>query len=449
MDDQELKAAVQLTVKETEPCVRELAATVPAAVVTTELDGQLRDAAKYARLPGFRPGKAPLAMVRNHFGKHAAAEAVRRMYGAVLMKAVEDEKLDIIGYPPPPESKVDLPPGADWTTTIKVSVAPDFELPEYKGLALAATAAEIDDAAVEAGVARYREMYAEFAPVTEPAAPGDMLKMSYDSGQAAPEGAAEHIGRFLAATDSWVWLSEPELLPGMIAGLTGVKAGESRTLKVAFPEDHREKDMAGRTLEYRVEVAEVHRRLPIADDAELCRRLNVADLGQVRDNVRRMLERESTGRHRNELRRQAVDKVCSPLREIPLPPALLAEEVEKEFRAIANRLVRSEADAEAFAKDQEKHLADARQVAADRLRQFFIFRRIAKAEGIQVGEHEVAERIRDLGRAYGIAEKDLQRRMADNGGIEELHIDLLMGKVTDFIVDHAAGATPEKDTASA
>jgi trigger factor len=435
-----LKEAVQLVIKETEPCVRELAATVSAAAVDAEVTDQLRAAAKFARLPGFRPGKAPVSMVRNFFGKNAMGEAVRRFHGAALLKAMEDEKLDVLTYPRPPEENIDLPAGQDYSFTMTVNVAPEFDLPAYRGLVFDAAAKEIGEDAVDAGVARYREMYAEFGSTTAPAAPGDMLKISYTSDLALPEDAAEHLLRYVAAKDSWAWLSDPEILPGMTAGLTGVNLAETRPLTVDFPADFREKELAGKTVRYQVEVLEIQRRQPVSDDAELCRRLNVPDLGQLRTNLREMLERESRQQNRNELRRQAVEQVCGPLREIPLPPMLLAQASEKEFRALANRAVRSEADADAFVKEQEKHLAEARRIAADRLRQFMIFRRIAKAEDIQVAESDLNRQIQSISQAYNITEKDLRHRMAENGGIEDLHVDLLMSKVADFLVENAQGA---------
>jgi len=443
MEDNVLRAAMKITVSEPAPCVRELAVTVPAAVVDQALADQLRVAARHAQLPGFRPGKAPLALVRNHYNPLIGGEVRRQCHALALAKAVEDEKLDIVTYPVPPDKATELSAGQDLSFTLTVNVAPMFDLPPYRELKLQEPEIAVREEEVEKAMDRFREMHAEFAPVDEAAMAGDMLKLDFSSDLELPPNAPESLARYAAANGAWVWMNQPEILPGMVAGMLGARPGETRELDVVFPADFREAALAGRKGHYRITVSEIHRRKPVSDDAELCRRMQVADLSELRRGIREMFEREGRARRQAELRRQVLEQICAPLQEMPVPPAMLQEATGKEFRHMAREAIHKEDDVNQFLKDQDRHLAAARQNAATRIRQFFILREIARAEKIQVGEQDFNRYISEISRSTGMPEQKVRDRVAgDQDVLDDAQVDLLMDKVVNFLIEQAMGKSP-------
>ncbi len=437
METSKLKESLVLKLSELEPCRQKAEITIPAATVSSEMNIIATGFSQQANIPGFRAGKTPLQIVKKRYKENIEQELLRQFH----ITAFENIRRDSKAYPvtmPTPESEP-LPPkiGEEYKFTLTFDSAPNFKLPEYKGLKLKKAEIKVPEKHINDEINRFRDMYAEFKTVDSKSEKGDMLKISFTSDLECPEDALQSYKRLVNAEDSWCWLSEPEMLPGLIEGLTGMKAGDKKDLTIDFPTDFTEPQLAGKKGQYKITIIEVQRRIPLEDDKELCKRLNVDNIKVLKDQIKKskMAQEEQAGKI--ELQQKTLAMIIKKVGDIDLPPSMLAQSVQMHFRQIANDLVKTEADMESFTKDTEKHQKVAKDAAKNRLINYFIAKAISEKENIAVNQEDIDARIKALSSAYGYKEKDLRKQMDENGGVEELHIDLTIEKVASFLLDNA------------
>ncbi|UKI33815.1 MAG: hypothetical protein L6W00_10570 [Lentisphaeria bacterium] len=225
--------SIQMEVRSTQPCRKEFDFTVPADVVKGETANTLREIAAQVSLPGFRPGKAPVGLIRSKFENELKDELQRKLIYAAFELAGKDEANDIVtcGVEGKPELKFD----EEFKFTIGADVAPEFEVGDYKSVKVEIPVDAVTDEQVEERVKFYRSAYGNYTEVEGPAQAEDMLKVNYKSDFAAPEDASAAVKRQLEAENTFLWLSEPETIPGCIAALTGAKRMGSTPLKRPIP----------------------------------------------------------------------------------------------------------------------------------------------------------------------------------------------------------------------
>lgn len=428
--------AAQLDWKETEPCARQVTIKFPQEAVAGAFDQASRETAKQAQVPGFRKGKAPLSLIKAKYKDYIADDVTRLLHQAAFSKVTSDKSADIVAF-----GRMDAKeaPAADreYAVTLDVEVAPEFKLPEYKGLEIKVEDGETLEQHIENRMKYLKDLYADYVTIEEPAQKGDMLKVSYESDFVPVEDAPASLRRAVKSEESWIWLSEPEQIPGVLAALTGAKKDGEYTFKAEFPADWREKDLQGKSVEYKVKVFEAQRRVPVADDAKLAEKLGLGTVEKMNEEIRKTAERELEQMHKEAVKAKAAETIVGMVEDFPLPKGILASASQREFSRIAERLVRSEADIEAFKKDKDKHIEEAKAEAGKYLKKFFILRKIAGNEKITVGEAEVDTQIRNMSSYLGYKEKDVRKMLGENGGYEEIQADILMGKVIDFIASQA------------
>jgi len=432
-----LKELLQVELTEKEPCLKKANVTIPSEAVNGEINLTVKEFAKFAQLPGFRSGKAPQHLIKKRFASKIQEELSRRFQAAAFEKITEESIVDIVTIP---VTEGDFPEpisGEAFNFALTFNVAPEIKLPEYKAVKLTKTMPEVAKKDIDAELDRIREMYSDFATIDEAAKEGDMLKITYTSDLEAPEDASAGYKRYVSSEDAWCWLSDPEMLPGITKVLNGVKAGAEKKMDVVFPDNFSEADLIGKKAKYDIKVSEVQRRMPIKSDKEFCKRINVPDIKTFREQIEQNLKARLEMETNSELQQAALDAVCSSIKKLDLPPAMLAFSIQREFRQIANSLVKKEDDVEAFKKDTEKHQKDAEKTARQHLTRYFICKKIADIEGIKVEQSDVESQIAGISKAYGYKEKDLRKQMEASGDIEALHLDLIITKVTDFIIKNA------------
>ena len=432
-----LKDAIKENRTELEPCSWKVEYTVPGDVLDKECASVLNEFAKVAELPGFRKGKAPKQLIKKRYSEKIDDELIQRCLYTAFQKTAEDEKFEVVSYAMPKESKPEYKQGQDLAFEITFDVAPEFELPEYKKIAVEISKPEIADKDIDAKLEEFRQMYADYVNVEGAAEAGDMLKVSYSSDFELPEDASATLKRQVEAEEGWIWLNEPEIIPGAIAAMTGAEKDKDYTFTAEYADDYREADLAGKKVEYKVKVLEVQRRKPLEDEAQLCEKMGVKDLAALRERVSRSLEMEGVQKRQSEARTQVVEKLIGQIADFPIPPSVLAQEVQREIRQIANREVKKEEDAEKFKEDIDKFKEEAEASAKDRMKRMFILRKIAKLENIQVENEEVDAQLQNYSRHHGYRANELRRYMEQSGRMDDLQLDMLMEKVTGFLADNA------------
>lgn len=432
MAKQTLSQALDLAVREDGALCRICDFTVAADQMKAETSIAAKAFANYVAVPGFRRGKAPEAMIVKRFENDLKDELKRRFMAAAFERLSDGEKMEVVYCRMPEESALEL--GKEYKFTLRIDLAPQIADFEYKGLEVDVPAAEIDEKELNDRVEQYRKMYAEFAEISEPAAKEDMLKVDYTSDFVLPEDASASLSRQVKAEATFLWLAEPEYIPGCVAALTGAEAGKEYTFDSVYPADYREAALAGKTVKYTVKVVNVQRRKDLTDD-ELAAKLRLDSIDKLREMLKSGLQAEAEGKRREAVRTAVYEKISAAVGEFELPAGLLEAETDEALQRKAQETVKSEADAEEFKKNLEENRAAAKVEASAKLRRELVFRKIAKAENITVTAAEVDREIEMMSRYYRKKPAELRSIMEKNGAIEALQSEILNNKVWNFVAD--------------
>ena len=429
-----LKDLIKIEVSGAEPCVKSVKFTVPAKAVEMETNSTLKEFAKFAQVPGFRAGKTPLSLIRNRFLPRIESETLKNFFTAAFEKIAGDGSFDVVGYNFPQTEPDKLEVGKDYSFTIVYNVAPEIQLGAYKGIKLSVPEFKVEEGRIDDEIAKLRDMYGDFSKVEGPAVKGDMVKISYKSDFDIPEGAESKLKLLLETPETWAWLSDPEIIPGINKVLEGAVIGKDYELIAQFPADFKENLLAGKKVKYNVKTIEIQSRVPISSDEDLVKKVNAKDMNELRERLKTSIELQEKQKAENAAKKLILDKVMAEVGEFPLPPTVLAEAENKEFRRIAEREVKKESDVEKFTIEKDKHLAEAKKIAAERMRRYFVLRKIAHAEKIAIGKTEVDSHISGISRYYGMKENEFRTQLDSAGGMEDLQMDMLMAKVLDFLI---------------
>src|SRR6266853_6096731 len=300
---------------------REFTITVPANEVEDKITRRLGEIAQSIRIPGFRPGKVPLPMLRQRFGP-----AVR---GEVLESAVQDSSAEAMREHklrpalPPRVEIVSAAEGADLEYKMSIEVLPEMPEPDFSSLGLEKLVVDVPDEEIDRAVERLAEGQRKSEPVERPAETGDILVADV-VGRIGEEEIAGSRGE-----GRQIELGAAGLLPGFTEQLTGATAGEERKVTVTFPGDYGNPEMAGKEGVFEVAVKEVRHRLPANVDDELAKAVGLDTLAELRQEVRQRMQRDYAGVARQRLKRGLLDKLAERY-DFGVPPSM----VEMEFNSI-------------------------------------------------------------------------------------------------------------------
>ncbi len=283
---------MNVTVENLAPCKKLVRVEVEATKVDETFDSTTKEFQREASLPGFRPGKAPREMVLRKYGKDIEDEAKRKLIAEAYKKAVEEQKLDVLGYPDIEE--IQFGRGRPLLFAATVETAPEFQLPEYKGLPAKTEARTVTDADLERALDVLREQQVNYKTVERPVQTGDIAVVNYtgtSEGKPITELAPTAKG-LTEQKNFWVDVGSKSFIPGFADQLLGAKAGEKRTVNVEFPADFVTPQLAGKKGVYEVEVVEVKEKsLPALDEA-FAKAYGAESLEKLRAGVRKDLENE-------------------------------------------------------------------------------------------------------------------------------------------------------------
>src|SRR6185503_16955682 len=226
-----------------------------------------KDFIKHAKMPGFRPGKAPESMVAKHFEKEIDEEVKRKLIGDTYRQGIKEQQLDVLGYPDIEEIQFSRGQALQFAATIEIT--PQFELPDYRGLPAKREPAIVHDEDVVKAIDGLRNQMATFNKVQRPIQEGDYVVVNYTgSHDGKPLTEVAPTARGLTENKNfWVEVKPTSFIPGFAQQLIGASAGEKRTVNVEFPADFDTGALAGKKATYEVEVVEVKEKaLPELND---------------------------------------------------------------------------------------------------------------------------------------------------------------------------------------
>lgn len=434
-------------------CVATLTIELPPEQVSKEWDAIANSFASQARLPGYRPGKAPRRVVEAKFRKDIQDELTKKLVSKSYHEAIAEKQLRVVSL----TKLEDVEFGDDRSMRFRATVvtAPEFELPDYKGIPLQLPDTKVTEAEVDAAVERLREQSADFVDV-----PGRGLEMEDFAvidfegtieGKPIAELAPNASKNILGGKKFWLHLAPENFLPHFVEQLIGQKPDELRKVQVEFPADFPVAELAGKTAEYDVTLREMKQRvLPPVDDAFAAKWMPEKTLADLREALEHQIEHEK-GHELERAREAQVVRYLSERIQFELPPNLLKTETRNALMELVQRNRERGVPDEALKEKEEELIRMASGLAAHRLKTNFILHRIAEQEKIQVTRADLDERIRHQATHQNMTPEKMRQEIEKQDGMNGLIEQILLGKTIDFLGSNAtigsAAATPVPEVA--
>jgi len=423
---------VNVTVENLAPCKKLLRVEVDAQAVDEVFAAITKDFQKQASLPGFRPGKAPRELVAKKYEADIKAEAKRKLIGDAYRKALDEKKIAVVGYPDIEEIQFGRGQALQFAATIET--APEFQMPDYKGLRVKREVKSVTDADMERALELLRRQHTKFETVAREAHPGDIAVVNYTGTcDGKPITDAAPTAKGLAEQKNfWVDIGPEAFLPGFAEALTGAKAGDRRPVSVDFPADFVTKELAGRKGVFEIEIVEIKQKiLPPIDDA-FAKLYGAESLEKLRAGVRRDLENELNYSQAKAIRTQVVRGLLDRV-NFDLPETAVAQETRNAVYDIVRQNTKRGITREMIERQKEEIYSAATHNAKERVKLSFLIQRIAEKENLQVSQDEILKRAQSLATLYQIPLdkflKDLQKR----DGVPELYEQILHDKALDLL----------------
>jgi trigger factor len=427
---------VNISVENLAPCKKLLRVEVDAQIVDETFDSVAKDFQKQAALPGFRPGKAPRAMVLKKYEAEIKDEAKRKLIGENYRKALEEKKLQVLGYPDIEE--IQFAPGKNLQFAATVETAPEFQVPEYKGLPVKREDKTVADEDVDRALKMLAQQHVKFDTVARELKMGDVAVVNY-TGSCEGKPITDTAPTAMGLTEKksfWLDIETNAFIAGFAEQMTGAKAGDKRTIKVDFPADFVTKELQGKKGVFEVEILEVKEKIVPPIDDEFAKKYGAENLEKLRAGVRVDLENELKATQaralRNQLIRQLLDRV-----NFELPESAVVSETRNVVYDIVRENSQRGVARDVIEKQKDEIYAVAAKDAKERVKLAFIIQRIAEQEKITVSQEEILKRAQSLAAMYQMSLdkfiKDLQKR----NGINELYDQITHEKVLEFLENNA------------
>lgn len=399
---------------------------------------------KMARLPGFRQGKAPRAVVEKKFTKEIREEVTRQVLSDACRSAIEERKLRVLSL----AEIEDVEWGEDKSLKFRATLVlqPEFDLPDYKGLPVTVPAVAVTDADVDESIESLREQQADFPDVKppRPVAMGDYVVVDYDG---TIDGEPVHVkfpkaGKPLSHNKGfWIKMTDEAFFPGYCANLVGASIGETREFDVEVPTDFPVEGMPGTKIHYKVAVTELKERvLPELNDAFADGVTKGKTLAELRVMAREELEKQKQRQVDAAKRSGAMAHLISKV-ECELPTNL----VRQQTQTILDEIVRENQErgvADEILREHEKDLVgSAAQSARDRIKGTFILLRIAEKESIKITEMDLRRRISQLAQRSRMTFDKMLKELQKRGAMDQIKEELVTAKTLDFVASQTSVTT--------
>ena len=430
---------MKILVEKQPNCTATLRVEIPADKVQNERQKVAQSLASKAKVPGFRPGKAPRAVIEKRFNKEIEAESQETLINSALDEAIKQEDLKVLDF----GSVEDISNTSDGSLSFstKLMLAPEVKLPDYKGIKVTVPSAELPDEELQSQLETLRERFADFTDIEGRAAEmGDFAVINYSStvdGKPSAEVLGKNLGYLEGREGFWVRIDEKTFLPGFAAQLIGMKPGDQRDITLTLPDDFPVADLRNREMVFATTLGELKQSvLPELND-ELAERLAPGKtLAEITEIIRTNMAQERKRRIDDMKVNQIVAHFTNQA-DFELPEELVASETQNQADAMVRRGIQSGVTEDQIQSQQDDIFANAKQQAVTNLRANFILQEIARAEKIAVNDNELVNHLLQLAAARKVVPKKFINDMRRSGRIPSIRSSMIIGKAIDFLVEHA------------
>ncbi len=379
--------------KKLDKCQVELKVEIDADEMKAIVKNVERVFVKEAKLPGFRPGKIPLELIRKEFAQGIKQETERLLFQKNLPEAIKAEKLEEVAVVDA-KDVVTSAEGGSFTAVIEVK--PEFKLPTYKGLKLESKDTTVTDAQVADQMNRLRAAYAKFEDAQEGdvVADGDFVQIDYTGtvdGKAITEinPEAKVVG---AGTGFWTQVEDGRFLPELLDAVKGMKAGETKSgITAKFDKESAPEGLKGAKAEYTLTLKSFRRRL-LPNDAEFAEKAKAESLEALTATIREQLEKHAVQEEAMRRENEAVELLLKKA-DFDVPGTQVRRAMDGYLHQLAERAQYSGLNAEYFEKNRDQIMKDAEDAATKQVRLWYLIDAIAKAENIEAKDEERGKKV--------------------------------------------------------
>lgn len=422
---------MQVTETLSEGLKRGFTIVVPAADIEDKRAQRLAELGKTLRLPGFRPGKVPLPVVKSRYGTAVQAEVLEQSVNDATRQVLSDR-----GLKPAVQPKVDVvsvDEGKDLEFKVEVELMPEIPMPDFAGIALTRLKTEPTEEAIGKALDSIATRARDLVAVEEsrPAAKGEVLTVDFVG---KIDGEPFEGG---AATDAEIEVGGEGFIPGFTDQLEGIAPGEARTINVTFPEGYGAEKLAGKAATFDITAKALKQPVvPPVDDA-LATKVGFENLGALREGVSRQMQREYDQVSRLKLKRALLDALAERA-DFAAPESMVEAEFDAIWRRVEADMKAGRLDADDAGKDEETLKAEYRGIAERRVKLGLLLSEIGRANNIAVSNDEMVRAMRtEAGRYPGQEQQVMEFFRKNPQAAEGLRAPIFEDKVVDFVVELA------------
>jgi trigger factor len=427
---------MQVTETLAEGLKREYRVVVPATELDSQVNTRLNELKGQVRINGFRPGKVPAGHLKRMYGRSVMAEAIEGAVRDANAKIVADNNLRLAMEPqvklPTEENAIQavVEGKADLDYSVAMEILPKIELANFKDIKLERLSADVTDPEIDEAVGRIAEQNRPFVAKGDGEAKlNDRVTVSFTG---TIDGAPFEGG---SAEDIQVVIGSKSFIPGFEEQLAGIKAGETRTVVAAFPQNYAKVELAGRQASFEVTAKTVETPGELALDDAFAKQMGLESLGKLRDAVKDRIAREHAGASRAKLKRGLLDAL-DQRHKFDLPPTLVDQEFNNVWQTVETDLKQQSRTFEDEGTTEEKARKEYREIAERRVRLGLVIAEIGDKNKIQVSEDEIKRALMERARQFPGQEQQVwDFYTKDPNALASLRAPLYEEKVVDFLTE--------------
>ncbi len=422
---------MQVTETLSEGLKRGYSVVVPVADIETKRTAKLTEIGKTVRLPGFRPGKVPMTVVRQRYGTAIMSEVLEESVNSATQQVLTDR-----GLRPAAQPKVDvtsLDDKQDLQFNVEVELLPEIAMPDFGAISLTRLRAEPSAEVIDKALGEIAKRQSELEPVTEDrgAKMGDTLTVDFVGkvdGVDFPGGTGTGMAVELGGTG---------FIPGFSEGMEGMKPGEERQISVTFPEEYGNKELAGKAATFDLKATALQQPKPLEIDDAFAEKIGFENLEDLRKLIAQQIQREYDQVGRMRIKRDLLDSLAKGA-DFMVPESMVEGEFASIWQRVESDMKQGKGDDEDKQKDEATLKAEYRGIAERRVRLGLLLSEIGRANGVQVAPDEMTRAMRTEAARYQGQEAQIMEFFRKNPqAAESLRGPIFEEKVVDFILELA------------
>ena len=424
---------MQVTETKSEGLSREFKVALPANEIEEKISHRLKELARTAQMPGFRPGKVPVSVLRKKYGPSVLGEVLERAVNDSSQQALAEK-----GLRPAMQPQIEITSfedGGDLEYTIAVELLPEIKPVDFSKIKLERLIPKTDDAAMEKTLADIAAAQGDSAAIKDDreTKTGDVLVIDFlgrVGGEEFPGGKAEGYE---------LTLGSGTFIPGFEEQLIGIKVGDKIEVKVKFPDSYGAAELSGKDAIFDVTVNELKETVPSAIDDELAKKVGMENLEALKKSIRKERESEFNEMSRMILKRALLDEL-SAAHDFEIPEKLLDREFDTIWKQFEEQRKKDkDAGQGSEEKTDDEHKKDFREIAERRVRLGLLLSEVGRANNVQISQEDVNSQLMAEARRHPGREKEVMEHYKNNPeAMEELSAPLYEEKVVNFILEQAS-----------